>query len=395
MDAERTSRVRRSHAVILALVVAFIIYGSLYPFRYYDPALPGGPLGHFLTTWRDWDGRGDLLSNILLYMPLGFFATSALSERVPMVVRVLLAVLVGTLLSASMELTQFHDRGRVSTLGDLYANAIGSAVGAVGAMVLAVARRWDPVAVLARDPVAVCVLAAWLAYRLYPYVPLIDLHKYWHALWPVIRAPQMDPLDLVRFALIWLMVGAIAETLYGRRGGLVFLVLVAGGETLGQIMIIGRALKPADLAGIAIALAVQATRLPVRRLVLAAAFALLVATLRLVPFRFAAISHGFGWVPFLSFMSGSIGVDIQSFCEKAALYGGLIWLLDRAGLRLAVAAGATALMLLATSFAESFEAGRSAEIGDALLALLLGLLFALLRSGPAQAREAGRPAQAG
>ena len=63
---------------------------------------------------------------------------------------------------------------------------------------------------------------------------------------------------------------------------------------------------------------------------------------------------------------------------KFFLYGSLIWLLTQAGWRLRSAILSTALILFITSEAERFLPGRSAEITDALMALVIGSIFVLI-----------------
>jgi hypothetical protein len=106
---------------------------------------------------------------------------------------------------------------------------------------------------------------------------------------------------------------------------------------------------------------------------------------RLQPFRFSAHAGSFGWIPFFSFMSGSIGIDTLSFLEKAFRYGSLIWLLEKTGWPLRRATTSVAAVLLATSVAEIYLPGRSAEITDAVMALLCGAVIALVRSPARQA----------
>ena len=77
-------------------------------------------------------------------------------------------------------------------------------------------------------------------------------------------------------------------------------------------------------------------------------------------------------------MQGSIGVDIQAFCQKFYEYGGLIWLLNHAGLSLPIGTLLTAVLLLITNLAECWVPGRSAEITNAIMALALGVVFATL-----------------
>jgi hypothetical protein len=78
-------------------------------------------------------------------------------------------------------------------------------------------------------------------------------------------------------------------------------------------------------------------------------------------------------------MGGSIRVDTLAFCEKFYEYGGLIWLLGRAGVILPIGTALTAMLLFATSYAECWLPERSAEITDGMMALVIGGAFAVLR----------------
>jgi hypothetical protein len=98
---------------------------------------------------------------------------------------------------------------------------------------------------------------------------------------------------------------------------------------------------------------------------------------RLQPFRLSPVGHGFEWVPFLALVRAPIDVGLPAMIEKFFLYGGLIWLLMRAGLRLWRATVAVVLLLLFSSIVEMYMPGRSAGITDALLALLIGTLLRL------------------
>src|SRR6202012_1046172 len=98
------------------------------------------------------------------------------------------------------------------------------------------------------------------------------------------------------------------------------------------------------------------------------------------------VGHGFEWVPFLALLRAPIDVGLPAMIEKFFLYGGLIWLLMRAGLRLWRATVAVALLLLFSSFVEMYMPGRSAGITDALLAPLIGTLLRLT-SPPRRPRQ--------
>ncbi len=83
---------RGGAAVMLALVVLFILYGSFFPFRLREGG--GDAVAHLLSTWRSWDRRGDLIANILFYIPLGLFAARLAPRAGP-----LAAALAGAALS--------------------------------------------------------------------------------------------------------------------------------------------------------------------------------------------------------------------------------------------------------------------------------------------------------
>jgi len=383
----------------LLIVVAGILFGSLYPFDFAPRGDPRAAVIYLLSTWRVWDGGDDLLANILAYMPFGALAVLAVSPRVPGVVRVLLASVGGALLSACVELAQFSDAGRVTSMGDVYANGGGAAFGAVLAAV--VARLRGPVIdSLRAQPDAAVVLVAWLGWRLYPFVPGTNLAGVWRALDRLLAAPIPPLDDFARHAAVWLLVAGIVAALSGRgrRWLAAFALLaLAGCEELARVAVSGEPPGLADIGGAAIAGALWAVPVPGRRWrfgVAAVALAALIAALRLEPYVFSATPRSFGWVPFASFVRGYTGIAMQNAFEKTALYGGLIWLLRRAEVPLPIGTGLTALLLFATSFAQVWLPGRSAEITDAALALLIGVAFGQLRSMAAHPKSRDEPVEA-
>jgi glycopeptide antibiotics resistance protein len=372
----------RAYAVVLLLVTIFILYGSLFPFEYYERTYPGGPPAYLLSTWRDWDHRGDLLSNILLYIPFGFFGTYALPSRMPATLRVLVTTIAGTSLACGIEITQFHDVGRVTSLGDVYANLIGSGVGGVAAAAIGSSIRWPFVRELAAHPAATVLLCMFFCYRLYPYVPMIDMHKYWHAVRPMLVTPSLPLEELAGLAISWLLIAGIVQSLYGVRNFRLLFPLLCSCEFLGKVLIIDNALTLTDVVGATGACMLWALWLqgvPGRFAILALAFAVMITVQEFGSFRFAGPPHDFDWVPFASFMRGSVGVAIQGLCGKVFEYGGLIWLLGRAGVILPIGTVLTAALLFVSGYAGCWLAESSAGITDTVMVLIIGGVFGLLR----------------
>src|SRR6202022_5013250 len=137
---------------------------------------------HLAQSWADPPGRGDFIANIFLYLPLGFFLSLALAGSGRALPRILLVTLAGGALSTTMELTQYYIAGRVSAADDVYANLIGTLLGAIVGNFAGGNFLWLPIRELAANRVPSLLLALWLAYPLYPYVPALGLPKYCDAL---------------------------------------------------------------------------------------------------------------------------------------------------------------------------------------------------------------------
>jgi VanZ family protein len=145
-----TPRPRRAATLALAASTLVILVATLTPTR----TMPGPPLeGCWVCGAK---GLADVIANVLLFTPLG--AALFLRTR-----RVGWSLFLGALLSAAVELTQYHIPGRDPSLGDLLSNTLGTGLGVlvVGTWPLWRApgrRRW--VAPLVATAVALGVLAA-------------------------------------------------------------------------------------------------------------------------------------------------------------------------------------------------------------------------------------------
>lgn len=372
----------RRFKIVTALIVIVILYGSLYPFDFRIPGKGIGPVATLIGSWAEKPGRGDFLSNILLYMPLGYFGYHATDRATGGWRQAILVILLGTMLSISMELTQYYDEGRDTEATDVYSNAIGTILGVVVGLVMGGGFIRRLLQERPLDRVPLMFLGAWTAYRLYPYVPTIDLHKYWNALKPVVLRPSLTGFDLFRHSAIWLTIGTLIEGVVGYRRSARLFPLFAAGVLVAKIFIVDASLSVAEIAGAGVASCVWLAFGWSGRLRIGTAALLLgayVVALRLEPFHFSEHAGRFGWIPFLSLMQGSIEVDVMSFLEKFFLYGSSIWLLTNLGLKIRTSTMLVAAILFATSWAEIYLPGRSAEITDGLMALLIGVAIANFR----------------
>lgn len=121
----------RKLAVAYALLV---VYASLYPVVTWRDN--GADLLAFITApWPRYWTRLDVFLNVAAYVPLGFLLASALAGRMKRGRAALLAFLVATALSFSMEVLQNYLPSRVSSNLDLATNSLGAFLGACAGMV--------------------------------------------------------------------------------------------------------------------------------------------------------------------------------------------------------------------------------------------------------------------
>jgi len=375
--ARMAQAARASGAALLGwLIAGFIVYGSLYPFHV--QALPAGVTlarAVELALAHGPGGRGDLLANIALYVPLGF----ALAARRSMLVALLGATLGCAALSATMELAQIFVPGRDASIWDLALNTAGGAAGALAAALFGLGRSGLGRPRLA-DGAAALLLAAWLGYRLHPFVPAIDRGEWIASVLPLAGVWTAEPVRVLRLAGAWLVAARLLEAALPRdaRVGRWAAAMMLG-TLAAAVPIIDRVLTPAEVLAVLLALPAWAL-LRGRRGADAVLLAVLLAVVLaegLAPYRVVA-ARPFSWLPFGSVLRGQYSAGLQAVMLKLFLYGGLLWLAARVGLGRLTAAVAVVGLALAIGFAQTRLPGRSAEVTDAMLALVAALV---LRAG--------------
>ena len=385
--------VPRTARWLLAAVVVLILYGSLFPFVFEERThLSLFALVASLQFERT--SRGDIVANLLLYMPLGLCVVASLPHRWPAFARFVLAVAAGAALSLTVELLQTMELARVASLTDLALNTAGTALGAVGALVyLAVGTQLKlPGLVESRPaPVPLGFVLLWLSYRLAPFVPTLDWQKIKDSLKPVLLAPAFDGFEALRFLVGWLVVAQAVRRIWRPEYALLVLVLLACGTQFGRILVVGKAVNLAEI----VALALMFALLPLmQRLTTARRLLLLIVALTAIilvqgfePWRIDATAHAFSWVPFKNSLSDSLEINVTTLLEKCFWYGSLVWLLARRSGALSASALAVAVLVAAIEWLQRWIPGRSAEITDPLLVLGAAGLIGLLGPEPRKGAE--------
>jgi hypothetical protein len=143
-----------------------------------------------------------------------------------------------------------------------------------------------------------------------------------------------------------------------------------------RLFIAERSVTLDETLGFALALLLWSL-LPERKRLPAGVFLLASATVlrELSPFRFAPTPHPFSWIPFGATFDSERQTATLILLRKAFEYGSLVWLLRTRGISYVRAAVAVAGSLAVLEAVQRYLLGRTPEITDSVLTLLMALVL--------------------
>jgi len=377
----------RSNHLFLFLYILFIVYGSLFPLVGWRPPTQS-LLEVWLQTLGDHVSRSDLVTNLLVYIPLGILLSSVLSGKSG---RILLTVFWGSLLSFSMEYLQLFLPARTSSPIDLMLNILSTLSGALSfswfgreSSVSEWINRWrqnDFKDGKVAD-IGIFIIVLWGAAQLAPFVPSLDVGDLKNGLKPLWITlhdlPRLNGYLIVTYALYISSLGAVLHVILKNRAKVpVFLCFYCGAVLFMKITIVGRGLSLEDLIGLfaGVLFAIGFRSLPRSKIVLAGISFISVAFIanELRPDVTAADLHGFNWIPFNSQMAenvSGIGNIIDGLWPFAAI-GFFTVAYDSFGHKTNRILIGTflAIGVIVLEYAQSFIAGRYPDITSVILAV--------------------------
>jgi VanZ family protein len=393
------------HPVTSAAIAytVLLVYGTLYPLQgWRAPATD--LLTLFATSLAGQHSRADMLTNVLVYMPLGLLLAWSWRARLDTGVRLALCAATGLLLSTGLEITQAYLPERTSSLMDIALNTAGMFLGALLPALLAdnnpLGSRWlhwrrDWIRPDVGASVGLVALGLWALSQTFPFVPSIDvanLRQGLSPLWRTLHHPaSLDLGKTAAYATSVCALGLVAfaiSTQPRRRVHALFAVLVAG-VLAAKVPIIHRQLSLEAIVGVAFALVALYVghRPSPKALPGFAAIALLAAyaTEQLRPGS-DSVANAFGWQLFAPQMLTING--LADILEGSWPFMGLAAMALLAAPRLPAATawvGVLGVLGITTALetAQGFVPGRYPEITDIVIAVAawtLPWLFASKRA---------------
>lgn len=376
----------------MALAVA---YGSLYPFRFVEPASFAAALRAMfapMQLWQLWTSRGDVAGNVLLFVPIGVAIVYATAHSAGVWWRRALYVLAAVLFALVLQIAQIYLPARSAALSDAVWNSVGAVLGiALGQAVLSRLPRWS----LHGDrhtALVLLVIACWLGWLLWPFEPAFGVPQVYRTIKPLLRLDALNVGSVASMAVSLVLIAAVVD---GLRDAWRWLLGAAALGLAVRFVLAGQAISTSVLLGTLIGLAagLTAQRAGFRR---AAPWVIVLAMIwysveSLRPFVFRAQPASFSSVPFAAMLHGAMDINLASLCGVAFLSGALMLI----GARLTPVPGRWALLLgawlLLLELIQRWIPTRTSDLTAALLPFAWWLVLRWL-AAPHQSAQQAQPA---
>ncbi len=395
-NPEPEETLRRAAGWSLVLTVLFIAYASLYPFEFDPHRLRSADAQGWLASfaWRR-PVRSDLIANLLFYLPFGALTTYLAPQRWSNLRRWMLALCTGTALSLFIECAQFATRDRVPALSDVAINGLSAALASaavLGAHGLGVRATLPQLRTHRPDPIALLLVALWLAFHCAPFMPTARFLRYFNN--PDLLLGQSVPVSATAgYFAGYVIIGAALRNLLRPSSFWPVMASVAAVSLFARIAFRGQQLELAECVGLALALPLvwSISRDAESQVYLKAAFwaATAVVVFMLAPFDFSSTTPTLYGIPILPLAHRTAGYE-PGLLEMSFLYLGCVWLANEAGLRLRDVAPWILGAALLIEFIQVWQPGRGAHVSAPLAVIISTILVRARRAVVASAISSAR-----
>jgi hypothetical protein len=378
--------VRWLHVICWVLV----IHGSLYPWSF------AWPQAGFQLAWKGlwspatlWSGLGDVVGNIVLFVPLGvvmFLDFEAMAVRRSWQ----LVLVIGTLLALALQVLQIFVPARDPELSDVVWNSLGLVLGLLAAHLLRRTARGSSETITSRH-LRFGLIVIWLTIEWWPLVPTIDWQHVKDALKPLWMQAQWKWSSFLEETLL---VMSAARLLGGTRRPTSMLVGLAVLVLLGKFLIVEQVISLPRACGLGLGLLLVVLLRGVRPdrsdMWIAVASVLWLSFDEMLPFAFADTFGNFSAIPFVALLNGSLSANALSLLILSYWVGVTMLLACDLGARPMPLAVGLGLWLLLLEGLQTLLEGRVADITPALVP---GIWALMLQSGGLAPPAASRPAR--
>lgn len=364
---------------LLAIVIIIIIYGSLYPFNFVWVDFSS-------IAWLDWGlniqqrtTNGDILSNFLTFLPLGYLAYASFESRDISLTKVVAILVVAFVFAYLLQIAQFYLPSRVPTVGDALVNWLGTLSGILLAIsVQSWLKRNPQVALQWPQQVSVPLLmvGCWLLYQFFPFALEFTGQSLQHSVAPLWQSIRFTMHDYVFLSVMWycFLLFATSNQWFqiNLKNASILIAIIFGLKIIIAHNQIDLSNFVAALTAIILFVQIKSPNWnkPLMTMIVVG-----ISVNELFPLIVKLNTHTVNWIPFSFNLSGSMWVNTQVFLEKIFAYGCLIFCAKQVLLRFSSAIffsmGIVALIEISQIWI-SFGVG---DITDILMIAIIGYTF--------------------
>ncbi|MGX5200823.1 VanZ family protein [Aliikangiella sp. IMCC44632] len=371
---------------LLWMVVFVIVYGSVYPFDFVwvDPAS---------IAWFDWTTQlqqrttnGDILSNYLTFIPLGFcsFLVNPLKVK-SIALRIASVILLSLLLAYLMQLIQFYIPSRVPTVADVLVNFWGICTGVMCGVLVAYQSIKSPQIFAARPPyfyALFSLIVCWFLYKLFPLMPSFSWQSLSLSLQPLVMLSQIDGLELIFQSLLW---WALWNMLSKFRLSLTLsrMIVLVCITWVAEVLVKYNSLTLEELIAPLIG-SLFFIYVPKQKEAMYLSLCLIAIYLfkGLLPFNYKVDLSSVNWVPFKSYLKGSMWMNTHLFLQKIYLLGSILYFNFVWLGRFWYAFLASFLVVITAEMMKLFLGGASPDISEFIIVSMIAVLFLKMEQLP-------------
>ena len=386
--------------VLLGLTGLLIIYGSLYPFDF-SPAVPGA-IDRMFSNWDLMSSRGDIVGNIVLFVPWGLAGMFSMAPRLGPGAAAALTAGLGLAIALGAQVGQVWVPSRFASMGDVFWNMIGLFAGLLPGRLLL--RHFQFGSKQSLDTLlAWSLIVAWTVVEWAPGVPSIDLQLVKDQFKLLLASPVFSMPSILWQTAVALFLGSMLNLTLGGRYALWLLPCLLGGLAIGKLFFRGASIDASVLLGFALGTcgwwAIFRLSEDKRNLIIVSSLLAAYSAEALSPFALRDAPAAISWVPFAGMLQGSMMANLESLIGRLVLYASILQVFRLAGARLSIASLGLAFWVMVMELTQTLIQTRSSDLTEPLLVLLLGQGFEVLQTrkpGAQQVREVRlRPRLAG
>lgn len=365
--------------LIWLIIVFFIAYGSLYPFNFdLSRAIPPNLLD-WLLNWEQRTIRSDVIANILLFIPYGFFGALTIGQdkRRYLLFSLLVMLAVGIVFALILQLLQFYLPSRVPHAADATINAIGMLIGVMLAAYTSSERvkRLIPQGFRFRLAPALLVFALWIGWQFFPYIPVFESKQFGAGLDILVKS-SWSLITWLENLTFWLAFYIVLGRVSGKAYSLNFLIGISIFILIIKLAMYRSHLGWSEISAVPLALLLQAKLEQNLKLwwLFLSALGLMIYS-ELAPFSFSGQINSVQWMPFENYLKGSTWNNLHSLLQESLLIAVMGYFLGR--VLKSYRKGGVLLMFIMSiiSVVQLFVAGQNPDITLWIISLGIAVLL--------------------